>query len=113
MCHQGRRAGHYGECAQRRCGLLGHAHLLLRDERPDEDPHRPHERDVPQGLQVPRGLSADLRGRERGVRAEARRRRPHRLDRLLRQVRTKGPHLLRRRGGSQRDCRQRQAAGGI
>ena len=86
--HQGRCAGHHGERTQRRCGLLGHAHLLLRDERSDEDPHRPHERDVPQGLQVPRRLSADHRGRERGVRAEARRGRPHRLDRLLRQVKS-------------------------
>ena len=39
--------------------LSCHAHLLLRDERPDEDPHRPNERDVSQGLQIPRCTSAD------------------------------------------------------
>ena len=41
--------------------------------------------------------------RERRVCAEARRKRPHRLDRLLRQVRAQRPYLLRRRGRPERD----------
>ena len=44
---------------------------------------------------------------------QARRGGPHRLDRLLRKVRTQRPPLLRRRGRSERDCWQRQTAGGV
>ena len=110
---RGRCAGHHGERPQGRRGLLGHTHLLLRDERPDEDPHRPHERDVPQGLPFPRRLPADHRRRGGGRGPPACRERSARLDGLLREMQPQGAPLLRRRGRSERDCRQRKAAGGL
>ena len=99
--------------AGRRAGLC-HAHLLLRDERADEDAAGPGQSAVRGGLPLPRRVPAGLRGGGRGLCPAARRQRSGGLDRVLPQSAAGRDRFRRRRDGDRGDEEPSgEAAGGL